>query len=114
MNGDPSRENLTKYQYSQAQSKLSVPALTPVKLRKRSTATELVLSVVPVESRTSVPVPFWTPPEVHVVKVVEAVVILLPSGIVPVALTATPPKRVASVGLAKLFVQVETVEKSSV
>jgi hypothetical protein len=48
------------------------------------------------------------------VKVVEAVVTLLPSGIVPVEFTATPPKRVASVGLVKPFVQVEIVEKSSV
>jgi hypothetical protein len=75
---------------------------------------ELVLSVVPVESSTSVPVPFWTPPEVPELKVVEAVVTRLPSGIVPVAFTATPPKRVACVGLVKPFVQVETVEKSSV
>jgi hypothetical protein len=34
--------------FTEAQSKLSVPALTPVKSRKRSTAAELVLSVVPV------------------------------------------------------------------
>ena len=42
------------------------------------------------------------------------VVTRFPSGIVPVALTATGPKRVASVGLVKPFAQVEMVAKSSV
>ena len=86
-----------------AASKLKVPAVTPVKSIKTSIATAVVLAVVPVESNSIVVVagvsalPLCTPPDEPVTNVAVEVVVLTPSGIVPVALTATDPQRLAPV-----------------
>src|SRR5690242_3332478 len=61
----------------------SVPALVCEKSSCRSTAAAEVLSVVPVESRTRVPVPRCTPPVVPVTNVAVLAVVWVPFGIVP-------------------------------
>lgn len=107
--------------FTDFQSKLRVPAFTPVKFIKKSTATALVLSVAPVDRKTKVPsglpvkLPFWMPPDEPVVwKVADDTVVRVPSGIVPVEFTATEPNRFAPVPAVKLFVQLEIFAKSSV
>ena len=99
--------------FTSAQSKLRVPAFLPVKSKKRSIVHALALSVVPVLNRTIVPVPLCTPPEEPVTKLAVETVVFDPSGIVPVAFTATEPQRLAPVPEAKSFVQLAISEKFS-
>jgi hypothetical protein len=85
--------------------KLKFPALTPLKFTKKSTATEVVLSVAPVLNNSKFCVPFCTPPDVPVLKVADDVVTVVPFGIVPVLLANTDLKALAPVPLPNPFVQ---------
>jgi hypothetical protein len=106
--------------FTEAQSKLSVPALTPEKFIKKSIAVLEVLSVVPVVNKTILSeagawvVPFCTPPVEPETKEEVAVVIRVPLGIVPVVFTSTLPKRSAPVPETNPFVQLFMSAKASV
>ncbi len=66
-----------------------VPAVRPEKFKSKSTATEFPLAVDPVDRNRRLPLPFWIPPLLLVVNVADETVVLTPSGIVPLVLTAT-------------------------
>ena len=87
--------------FTDAQSKLSVPAFKPVKSIKKSRAAAVLLSADPVDNSTidceagTWSVPFCTPPDEPKVapwNVLVCAVIFIPSGMVPVALADIPLK----------------------
>ena len=94
------------------QSKLSVPAVRPVKFRNKSTATASGVVPEPVDKKTIAPVPFCRPPVLLVTNVAEDFVVLSPvSTAVPVPIMPTLPQLAASVPLAKSLPQFAMSEK---
>jgi hypothetical protein len=91
-----------------------------VKSIKKSIATEVEFSVVPVDKSTMLCVgvgcelPRCTPPDVPTTKVADEVLMREPSGIVPMAFTGTEPNRFAPTPAANPFVQFAMSAKFSV
>jgi hypothetical protein len=95
-----------------AQSNFNTPAFNPEKFKERSTAADVLLSVVPVDNKPILSDTLCKPPEgSEEANEVVAVVILVPFGIVPVPPLVNPfhaddPWPVAKVpGVAELKVQ---------
>lgn len=89
-------------------SKLKIPAFLDVKLRFRSVAMAVVLSVAPVDKKvnlvevvTSIPIPVEIPTTLN--ELVEAVVVLVAIGIDPVDNIATVLKFVGKVVIPLKF-----------
>ena len=81
---------------------------------KKSIASDVELSVVPVDNNTILPVPFCTPPDTPVEKVAVEVVVFVAAGIVPVDNIPTLPNLLAPMPAAKPFVQLAISAKFSV
>ena len=96
-----------------AQSKPSVPASTPEKSTKKSTATDVVLSEDPVHSSSNAPLPFCLPPVLPLAQLVLAVVRRVAAGIVPEPPAGKPAKRLAPAPEPKSAAQFATSANDS-